>query len=541
MIRSLFCLLVTGLHLSSALAAESRRLNILFLFADDWGRYASAYASLDGKPSPNEVVKTPNVDRIAKNGVLFRHAFVNSPSCTPCRSSLLSGRHFFNTGRGAILNGAVWDGTVPSWPERIHAAGYHIGECGKVWSPGQPNDAPYGAGKWAYEKAGVKYNQFSEEVAASMAQGQTFAAASNALYQEVRGNFTQFLKAAKPGQPWCYWFGSTNTHRTWVKGSGKALWQIDPDQLKGRLPKHLPDVPEVREDFADYLGEIQAWDAMIGEHLKLLEEQSMLEDTLIVTSGDHGAPGFPGGKCNLYDFGIGVTLTAWLPGSKGGRVVDDLVMLPDLAPTFIEAAGAEPLPSLAGRSLMPQLRSEQSGVIDESRQWIIAGRERHVATAREGNLPYPQRCLRTRDFLLIKNFKPDRWPLGQPYTITETSVPPQEELENYTYSGYADMDASPSKAWLIAQRNAPQWRWYYDYAFAKRSEIELYDLRQDPDQVKSVASDPAYAKQRAELEKQLMDELKKQQDPRVLTPDLFEQMPYVDPTEKVPNRRKKKH
>ena len=79
-----------------ALAVAADRPNILFCFADDWGRYASAYAKVDGKPSPNDVVKTPNIDRIASEGVLFRHAFVNAPSCTPCRSALLSGRYFFN-------------------------------------------------------------------------------------------------------------------------------------------------------------------------------------------------------------------------------------------------------------------------------------------------------------------------------------------------------------------------------------------------------------------------------------------------------------
>src|SRR5262245_11931718 len=106
-------LLATG----SAAAAEGKaRPNILFCFADDWGRYASAYARVEKRPSPSQVVKTPNIDRVAERGVLFRHAFVNAPSCTPCRSSLLSGRYFFNTGRGAILQGAVWDSTIPSFP-----------------------------------------------------------------------------------------------------------------------------------------------------------------------------------------------------------------------------------------------------------------------------------------------------------------------------------------------------------------------------------------------------------------------------------------
>jgi hypothetical protein len=95
-----------------------KRPNILFLFADDWGRYASAYAKVEGRPSPNQVVRTPNIDRLAREGVLFRNAFVNAPSCTPSRSALLSGRYFFKTGRGAILQGAVWDASSAGFSVR---------------------------------------------------------------------------------------------------------------------------------------------------------------------------------------------------------------------------------------------------------------------------------------------------------------------------------------------------------------------------------------------------------------------------------------
>ena len=132
-------------------AAESKRPNIVFAFADDWGRVASAYAKLDGHGTINDVVQTPNFDRVAREGVLFRHAFVSAPSCTPCRSALLTGQHFWRTGRGAILQGARWDSSNISWPMLLRDAGYHIGETYKVWSPGTPVDAPYGAGKYAYK------------------------------------------------------------------------------------------------------------------------------------------------------------------------------------------------------------------------------------------------------------------------------------------------------------------------------------------------------------------------------------------------------
>ena len=86
-------------------AQSSKRPNILFIFADDWGRYASAYAKVDGLGGINDVVRTPNFDSVVQRGVLFRNAFVNAPSCTPSRSALLSGQYFRRTGRGAILRG----------------------------------------------------------------------------------------------------------------------------------------------------------------------------------------------------------------------------------------------------------------------------------------------------------------------------------------------------------------------------------------------------------------------------------------------------
>lgn len=224
------------------------RPNILCCFADDWGRYASIYATLDQTPSLNQIVRTPNIDRVAREGVVFRRAFVNAPSCTPCRSALLSGRYFFNTGRGAILQTAQWDAAIPSYPHLLRDAGYHIGETYKVWSPGAPNDAPFGAGKYAYEKAGNLPNNFSENVTAMLNKGQSLAAAREKIHAQVKANFAAFLADRKPGQPWHYWFGPTNTHRRWVKGSGKKLWGIEPDSWQGRLPPFLPDVHEVRED-----------------------------------------------------------------------------------------------------------------------------------------------------------------------------------------------------------------------------------------------------------------------------------------------------
>jgi uncharacterized sulfatase len=278
------------------------------------------------------------------------------------------------------------------------------------------------------------------------------------------------------------------------------------------MPQFLPDVPEVREDVADYLGESQAVDAYVGVLVKKLQELGEMDHTLIVISGDHGMPGVPSGKCNLYDHGVSVAMVIRMPGGKGGRVVDDIVRLPDLAPTFMEVGGVKPPENLYGKTLMPLLKSDKSGQIDPERTWAITGRERHVATAREGNLPYPMRSLHTKDFVYIKNFAPDRWPLGVPGAVTETSEPSQQELENNTHVAYADMDASPTKAWMVQHRNDSQWKWLYEFAFGKRPAEELYDLRKDPDMIINVASEAAYAKTKIELADQLMSKLKEAND-----------------------------
>lgn len=539
----LLILLATSLSLSGLHAAEASRPNILFVFADDWGRYAGAYAKVDGRPSLNDVVQTPNVDRIAREGVTFRNAFVTAPSCTPCRSSLLSGQYFFRTGRGAILQGASWDTTIPSFPLLLRDDGYHIGKTSKVWGPGTPPDAPFGGQDHSFQKQGMLNNNFSENVSKFIDQGSTLEAARQKLLDEVGGNFDDFLAAREGGKPWMYWFGTTTTHRTWIKGSGKTLWGIEPASLKGKMPAFLPDEPEIREDVADYLGECQAVDAYVGVLLKRLEETGELERTLIVLSGDHGMPGVPRGKCNLYDTGTNVCLVARVPGGKGGRVVDDFVNLMDLAPTFCEAGGAELPAVMTGRSLWKILQSEKSGLVDETRTFVVTGRERHVAAAREGNLPYPQRAIRTKDFLYIRNFAPDRWPMGAPYAVTASEAPDADTLESNTFAVFPDMDASPTKAWLIAHRDDAPWKPHYDWAFAKRPADELYDLSKDHDQINNVAADPAYADAKKELSEKLMKTLTDAEDPRV-TGDgqTFEKSPFTDPdnSRQEGGKRKKK-
>ena len=540
----LFSLVSANTALSAAepkLAVEAKPPNILFLFADDWGRYASIYSEVNGKGGINDVVRTPNFDKFAKQGVLFRHAHVNAPSCTPCRSSLLSGQYFWRTGRGAILQGAVWDESIPSYPLLLRDAGYHIGKTYKVWSPGTPADAPYGGQKYSFQKAGGRFNQFSANVTQRIASGKSPGDSKEELYGEIRSNFADFLAAREAGKPFCYWFGPTNVHRPWIKASGKKLWNIDPDMLQGKMPPYLPDVPEVREDLADYFGEIAAWDAGIGVILAELDKTGERENTLIVISGDHGAPGFPHGKCNLYGFGTGVSLAISGPGVVGGRVVDDFVNLPDLAPTFLEAAGLASPEVMTGRSLWPVLKSNKSGLVDETRTWVVTGRERHVENARADYSPYPQRAIHTAENLLIVNFRPDRWPLGDPYRLDGDNQATVDEITKTTRTTYPDDDAGPTKGWLVGERNSQKWKSHYEWVYGKRPRYELYDLKKDPHETKNVADDPAYASVKADLEKRLMGVLNSTGDPRLIDDGkFFETPPMSGPVAGEANSRKTK-
>ena len=383
--------------------------------------------------------------------------------------------------------------------------------------PGAPRDAPYGEQKYAFEKSGSRINQFSQHVTKLAASGKSIEESKQELLEGVRADFREFLADNDGNQPFCYWFGPTNVHRKWAWGSGWALWGINPDDLQGKLPPFLPDVAEVREDLADYLGEVQAFDAAVGVLLEELKNAGEYDNTLIAASGDHGPPGFPHGKCNLYDFGTQVSLVIAGPDVQGDRVVDDFVSLPDLAPTFLEAAGITIPAEMTAHSLWPILTSKREGQVDLKRDAVYVGRERHVESARAGYLPYPQRAIRTADYLFIINFHPERYPLGDPRGLEGDDPPAKEAVRENTHITLADEDAGPTKAWLVEHRNDPQWKRYFDHAYDKRPREELYDLEKDPYQMHNVAAEPEYAAALSKLRKRLLAELRETGDPRLIT------------------------
>jgi uncharacterized sulfatase len=505
-----------------AACAGKERPNILLLFADDLGRYASAYAD-PGKPSPNDIITTPAFDRVAKEGALFQHAFVSVPSCTPSRAALNTGRHFFRNGSHAQLH-FPWQKGVPDpfdkvkgMPLVLRDGGYHIGLTYKL----HMRESIIGGKQNIYDKAGRNLNDYSE----FLTKAADRQAAKEKILDQVRGNFRDFLAKRGKGQPFFYSFNPTNTHRKWILGSGKDLWGLDPDDLKGKLPPVLPDEPLIREDMADYLGEVMAFDAACDVLIRMVEEMGELDNTIVAISGDHGIPGFPRGKTNVHDFGSQVPLAIrWPEKVAAGRNVKAPVSLIDLAPTFLAAAGLESPDDPNGQSLLPALAPD--GDESKLRGWVLIGRERHAWRARESQLPYPVRALRTPDFLYVKNFKPDRWPMGDPFGVTENSHPSHDQLVNNTYSAFPDIDSSPAKAWLVEHRMDAGMETFVEYAWGKRPAEELYDLGKDPHQTKNVADDAAYAETLAKLRTQLMNELEANDDPR-LDDDAFDRPPRL--------------
>lgn len=525
-----FTLLILATSFESAEATESfkqqeaKRPNVVFAFADDLGRYASRYSD-PRRPSPNDVIQTPNFDRVAREGTVFQNAFVSAPSCTPSRAAIVSCRHFFRNGSHSQLHHPWMKGYPDPWDEvkgfplMLQEQGYHIGWSYKM----HISEDRMGGKERNYRSAGNRFNSFSQAVS----RNDDTEAAKDKLLEEVRGNFQAFLSDRAEDQPFFYWFNPTNTHRAWVQGSGKELWGIDPDDLKGRLPSFLPDEALIRQDMADYLGEAMAFDAAVGVLLEELERIDELEQTIFVVSGDHGAPGFPRGKCNLYDFGSQVLLAIrWPESIAANRSIDTPVSLIDLGPTFLDAAGIEPSDDMNGESLLPAMDSTTEDYESTLRGYAIIGREKHVDDSRPGGLPYPMRAIRTREHLLIINFAPDRWPVAQP-PLNAPLVKGMVKRDGES-TRRMDIDFGPTREFFVEHEGDEAFGNAWGLGFGLRPRIELYNVLNDPDQVNNLADLEASEEIKTRLESKLMEILIANEDPRVVGDgDAFDRPPYA--------------
>ena len=434
------------------MAAEPQapvRPNILFCFADDWGwPHAGAYG--------NKIVKTPAFDRLAKEGVVFQHAFISSPSCTPSRNAVVTGQQFYRLGEGANLHSTL-DVKHPNFMFLMRDAGYQIGHWRKAWGPGD-----WKAGGYKQSPCGPS------------------------------SSFSDFMKNRDKSKPFCFWFGTSDPHRPYAKGSGRKAG-IPVDEV--HVPAFFPNNEEVRSDTADYYFEVQRWD-----------------NTIITMSGDHGMP-FPRCKGNLYDWGARVPLAIrWGNKIKPGRTITDFTSLTDLAPTFLEAAGIEIPKEMTGNSLILILQSGKEGRVEKERDFMVFGRERHVPAQKMPSMVgYPARALRTDKWLLILNLEPERWPTGVP------------EGASHPMNHHADCDNGPTKSVIMNDKESE----YFKLCFARRGAVELYHCEKDTDQVNNLAGELQYQKTVEELRRQLTEYLEQTGAPRFTDkPVKFDAYPY---------------
>ncbi len=472
--------LISALPLATLSCARGPRPNILFAIADDMSfPHAGAYG--------DKIARTPAFDRIAREGVLFTNSFCASPSCTPSRSAVLTGRHVWQLEEAGLLYGTI-PPKFPLFTHMLEDSGYHVGFTGKGWGPGD------------WKAAGLKRNP----------TGKPYNRRTHAVTpreginpNDYAANFEDFLKDRPANSPFFFWFGSTEPHRVYAKGAGVGAGHRLEEV---RVPAYWPDTPEIRADILDYYAEVEWFDTQLARVREALEKTGEIDNTLIIVTSDNGMP-FPRAKVNLYDAGVHMPLAMrWPKRIRPNSKVRDFVEHTDLAPTMLEAAGLQPRSGMAGHSLL--------GL--EGRDQAFTAFERHVM-ARPDGLGYPMRALRTKEFLYIRNFAPDRWPTGGPFLSS-----------NKTQHG--DVDGAPIKDFMTDPVNQQTYAGPYQLCFGKRPPEELYDLARDPEQVEDLATDTRFQSHLQRLRNQLEAYLRETQDPRMEGKDPWKDYPYRQAT-----------
>ena len=188
----------------------------------------------------------------------------------------------------------------------------------------------------------------------------------------------------------------------------------------------------------------------------------------------------------------------WGAKLDAGRTIDDFISLTDLAPTFLEVAGVSVPKEMTGRSFLDVMMGRPSAV---KRDHVFVERERH-ANVRRGNLSYPIRGIRTKDFLYLWNLRSDRWPAGDPKVYMAVG-------------DFGDVDRSRAKDAILENQNLPEMGKFFEWNFAKRPEEELFDLSNDPHQLVNVAGHAEYSEQQKQLRARVEQWMRETADPRV--------------------------
>jgi arylsulfatase A-like enzyme len=459
--------------------AQTKRPNILFVIADDWGyNHAGVYGC--------DWIKTPNFDRVANEGVRFTNCFTSNPKCSPSRATILTGRNSWQL-REAINHYSIFPKGLITYADLLEKAGYAIGMTGKGWGPGDWQSTGY-----PHNPAGREFQQFKLKP--------PYTGISPIDYVH---NFEDFLSRKGKDQPFCFWLGGHEPHRPYEEGSGVRAGR---SLASVKLPAYLPDRRPIRSDFLDYALEVEWFDKQLGGALAKLEQIGELDNTFVLVTSDNGMP-FPRVKGQIYEEAFHLPMAVrWGGHMAGGRVIGDFINFRDFAPTFMQVAGLQPAPSMTGRSFLDILKSGQSGMVDPKRNVMLAGKERHDL-GRPHDQGYPARAIRTLQYFYVRNYEPDRWPAGNPET------------------GYRNVDDGPTKASVTAEYDE-----YYRLAFGKRPAEELYLIEKDPDCMTNLAADANYAAIKNELRERMEKMLKEEGDPRMLgNAAFFDTIKYTGP------------
>lgn len=404
-------------------------MNVLYIHTHDSGRILSPYGYK---------VPTPCMEEFAKDAAVFRNAYCTGPTCSPSRAGLLTGTYPHQNGMlGLSQRGFTLD-YEKHMVRYFNRLGYTTVLCGIQHEAGWYLDLKQGAEAIGYREEISRDNGgFRQEDLVDWDK-------ENAM--EV----CKWLRRYDGTKPFFLSYGMYATHRRFPDKIDK---DINPDYAMPPYP--IPDSPETRADFAGYLMSVKSADTCFGQVLSCMEEEGLLEDTIVLFTTDHGLAN-PFAKCTLFDSGIGVNLMLRIPGSKGnGKVFDSLVSHIDVFPTLCDLLGTQKPEWLEGESLAPLLKGEK----DEVREEIFA--EVNFHTSYE-----PIRCVRTKRYKYIRYYDKEWLKINR-----------------------SNIDESPSKD-FFSQRGLDEQTKY---------EEALYDLVYDPGERCNLAELKEYEEIRNEL------------------------------------------
>lgn len=437
-----FLLALASIPVAGCLAAEAKP-NILLLLSDDHSvPHLGSYGSVNCK----RFGITPNLDSLASEGMRFQRAYTAAPQCAPSRTAIFAGRSPVGLGVTRFAQPARPD--VRFFTDALRANGYWTGLGGRHQHlDGRTRDAPHIQQELSDLGMRSLESRFDHFVRAERTKGADLA--------RVRERVAATLDKVPAGKPFFLYFGFNQPHR----GFGDDHEGIDPARLE--LPPDWPDLPEVRVDYARYLDEVRDLDTGVGAVMRLLEDRGLAESTLVIFMGDNGEA-LLRGKGTLLDRGTHVPLLVRWPGKvEAGSVSEALVSGVDLAPTLLEAAGLDALPEMTGTSFLPELLGEEF----QGRRHVFAERGWHFGPITRTDGFDLSRSVTSRRFRYIYNALPNR--------------------------GYTPVDMSGGDAWeaIEAAHRAGRLLPIHDRILFRnpRPVFELYDLREDPYELKNLA------------------------------------------------------